>query len=577
MKAAQTTPIVFFILLLVFDSFGARPSRANTGLSPSPPRNLRDAPVSVVGRDPNIEILPFLGTQSEAAYFSPDIQINYDPGNVIDDFGPVIAVAPNGVIYVVWNTDENFQSIYISRSVDGGVTFSPAVRINDTVAYPPSYAVFQPDIALDGDGNIYVVWHDYRAWIDDNSWTSPIDIYLDKSTDGGLTWGADVLVSVGGSGSYPWHFQPNITIDPTNTFVYVTFTDYDRYHPEGDYGDISIARSVDSGASFAPKMRIDDTPDSLLVVQEFSSVAVDAATGDVFVVFEDSRGTSKDIYLALSSDSAQSFEPNVRVNVDTTRAQEEPSIRVGSSGNVYVVWKDWRDDPDPQSSPYLNHVYLGRSTDGGATFFPGVQVTDEHMNAEIGFNFPPRLAVDNSDAVHVVWHDRRVDTTLCYYDVSTDGGQTFSADVILHDNIDSLTHALPRVAVDSNENPLMVWMDKRNGNTLFDIFFTGVESPSGVGSAASPSFRLGQNYPNPFNPHTAIRYSVGEPSFIEIAVYNVAGKRVRTLVSARMPEGTYQTSWDGTDDRGAPVASGVYLCQMQAGSQAIQRKLVLLR
>ncbi len=60
---------------------------------------------------------------------------------------------------------------------------------------------------MDANDNIYVVWHDYRAWADDNAFTSPIDVYMDVSTDGGATWGTDVLVSTGGSGSYPWHFQ----------------------------------------------------------------------------------------------------------------------------------------------------------------------------------------------------------------------------------------------------------------------------------------------------------------------------------------------------------------------------------
>jgi hypothetical protein len=514
---------------------------------------------------------------SDFSSFLPDIQVNYDPGNLVDDFGPAIAVSQRGVIYIVWTGDETMKSILFSRSVDGGVTFSPAVRINDAVAYPSSYSVYQPDIAIDGNDNVYVVWHDYRAWGDDYSWTSPIDVYLDKSTDGGLTWGTDVLASTNGAGTYPWHFQPYIGIDQTSGNIYVSFTDYDRYYPEGDYSDVSVARSTDGGATFAAKVRVDDTADSLLVVQEFSSVAVDQSSGDVYVVFEDTRGSGRDIYLARSADDGQSFLANARVNADTASVQEQPSVAVDDAGHIYVAWLDWRNDPDPQSAPYQDHIYVARSTNACVTFAPSVQVTDAYMNADYSYDFPPRLAAGDPGEIHVVWFDRRTDKTFCYRDRSTDGGQTFSVDAIIHDNLDSLTHGLPRVAVDGHSDPVMTWMDRRNGNGRFDVFFTGVGAATAVADAGVPIHSLGQNYPNPFNPHTTVRYTVGEDARVRLRVYNGAGHVVRTLVDETVTAGEHTASWDGRDERGVSVASGVYFCRMQAGSVSLERKLVLIR
>ena len=77
---------------------------------------------------------------------------------------------------------------------------------------PLRYSAFGPDIAVDASGTIYVVWHDYRAWASDTDFGSPIEVYLDKSIDGGLTWGTDVQAT-SGSGTYPWHFQPYLDID----------------------------------------------------------------------------------------------------------------------------------------------------------------------------------------------------------------------------------------------------------------------------------------------------------------------------------------------------------------------------
>ncbi len=546
----------------------------------TPPRSLRSISTrSSAGSGGTEKSMLYNEFHAAAEALLPNVQVNRDPGNLIDDFAPVVAVADNGFIYVVWNVGDALESILFAQSGDGGATFSEAIRINDNVNYPPSYGVYQPDIALDGDGNIYIVWHDYRAWLDDDSWNSPVDVYLDKSTDGGLTWGTDIKVS-DGSGAYPWHFQPYIAIDRGNGYAYVSFTDYDRYYPEGDGGDVCVSRSVDGGASFENKVRVDDTPDDSLIVQTFSSIAVDHLSGNVYVTFNDSRNGDVDIFLATSLDSCQSFETNVPVNSNTTNAQEESTVRTDLSGHMYVVWKDWRDDPDPQSSPYLNDIYLARSTDEGTSFSPGVRITDQYMNAEYSYNFPSRMAIDESGTINVVWHDTRTDTSVCYFDQSTDGGMTFSTDMVIHDAAaDSVTHSLPRVAVDTGNGVFITWMDKRNGGDKFDIFFTQNDHTTDIGDGPiTPSgFSLEQNYPNPFNPTTTIRYSVTEPSYVQIRMYDSSGRFIRVLANENKSPGTYELLWNGKDSRGVAVASGVYFCRMNVGDKILGRKFVLLR
>lgn len=97
---------------------------------------------------------PFI--QKESAFsFSKSVQVNIDSGNQINEFAPVVEVSKEGIIYVVWNGNESVKSIYFSRSLDGGKTFSSPIKIIDDVIYPLSYSVYQPDIALDKDDNIY--------------------------------------------------------------------------------------------------------------------------------------------------------------------------------------------------------------------------------------------------------------------------------------------------------------------------------------------------------------------------------------------------------------------------------------
>jgi hypothetical protein len=90
-------------------------------------------------------------------------------------------------------------------------------------------------------------------------------------------------------------------------------------------------------------------------------------------------------------------------------------------------------------------------------------------------------------------------------------------------------------------------------------------------------YALGQNYPNPFNPTTNISYSLAARERVVIAVYDVKGARVRTLVDEVQAPSTYVVKWDGRSDAGRKLASGVYFVRYQAGSHSFTKKAVLLR
>ncbi len=95
-------------------------------------------------------------------------------------------------------------------------------------------------------------------------------------------------------------------------------------------------------------------------------------------------------------------------------------------------------------------------------------------------------------------------------------------------------------------------------------------------------YELRQNFPNPFNPGTHISYIIPQQSDVRIVVYDLMGRMVRTLVNRTLGRGNFQTDWDGRDDRGDAVASGMYIYRLTAagvdgGQSVISRKLLLLR
>jgi hypothetical protein len=110
-------------------------------------------------------------------------------------------------------------------------------------------------------------------------------------------------------------------------------------------------------------------------------------------------------------------------------------------------------------------------------------------------------------------------------------------------------------------------------------FVIGGGSLTGVGDGAAPrSFALHQNTPNPFNPNTTITYDVPDGGVVvTIRVYDAAGRLVRTLVDGPRAAGTHATTWDGRNQSGHAVSSGVYFYKMTAGSFVESRRMVLLK
>lgn len=97
-------------------------------------------------------------------------------------------------------------------------------------------------------------------------------------------------------------------------------------------------------------------------------------------------------------------------------------------------------------------------------------------------------------------------------------------------------------------------------------------------NGAIPSqYSLEQNYPNPFNPETEIRFALPEVSHVTVKIFNIIGWEVRTLVNGQYEASIHSVIWDGRDNNGHAVASGVYLYQLQAGSFKQVRKMNLLR
>ena len=110
-----------------------------------------------------------------------------------------------------------------------------------------------------------------------------------------------------------------------------------------------------------------------------------------------------------------------------------------------------------------------------------------------------------------------------------------------------------------------------------DIIKSGTAVIEAASSAVPQRFVLQQNYPNPFNGATVIPYALPQSGPIELAVYNLAGQKVVVLEKGVLQAGAHVVSWDGRDNQGRALASGIYFYRLLAGEQKKTRKLLLLR
>jgi hypothetical protein len=115
------------------------------------------------------------------------------------------------------------------------------------------------------------------------------------------------------------------------------------------------------------------------------------------------------------------------------------------------------------------------------------------------------------------------------------------------------------------------------GSAIYRFNKNNVSEINNENNSPPAKFSLSQNYPNPFNPETMIQYQLPELSKVRLSVYNSAGKEVRRLVNTTQMSGNYSIVWNGKDDYGVNLASGIYFYSINTGKFSETKKMVLIK
>lgn len=221
------------------------------------------------------------------------------------------------------------------------------------------------------------------------------------------------------------------------------------------------------------------------------------------------------------------------------------------SGGFAKFGIGWYRSTGVDSFWYVNNINSG--TVPGAGHFLGVKTITFAVNGSGGpltYTAPTGASETLADQTWDLW----VGTSKEFDDQAIlDNTQTMSAFKIVNG---------------SGSNAVMI------DNLLIDhLVTTDVNEPPGLPRET----RLEQNYPNPFNPSTLIAYELASESEVLLEVYDVLGRQVATLAQTTQSTGRYEVAWEGKTNAGVPLASGIYLCRLQAGSFVTMQKMMLLR
>jgi hypothetical protein len=317
--------------------------------------------------------------------FNESRKVNDDLGDTMQHM-PSIAEDSKGIIHVVWEDFRNDADgywnggsggidgvengdIYYANSTDGGVTWSTNKMINDDGG---TTAQGRPDIAIDSNDVIHIVWEDRRR-------VDNFDIYYANSTNRGFSFSINKKVNDVDVAAR----DPSIAVDDKDN-IHVAWCDYRNTGVTGP--DIYYANSTDGGINFSSNKRVsDDTAD---IYQYTPDIA--AGGGIIGIVWDDNRENS--LYFANSTDGGITFSPNRRVNSFTGGLHQTGSIAINSDGYICVAWEGSGID-----------IYFANSTDGGATFSPSQRVNDD---TGADYQRWPSLALRNR-TVYIAWQDDR--------------------------------------------------------------------------------------------------------------------------------------------------------------------------
>ncbi len=486
------------------------------------------------------------------------------------DSDPALTVSRNGTFYAMLLTFTDTSSpngFLLEKSTDGGATWTEqGFAINQV----PGVFEDKELIACDRNalspfrGRIYCVWDRFYE----------TNIYCVATGNEGSTWTTPHRVSDASSNQFPC---PAVGPDGTLYVAWTYYGGYERIDKSTD-GGITFGSDVNITSIYNPSPTLNGGVDT----NAGPSLDVDTSggtyNGRVYCLYMNRASGSNDydVFCRYSTDRGATWSSAIRVNDDTFnngRDQFHCWLTCDNRGILTAIWLDRRQDP----ANLQWYSYISQSTNGGVTWTANQQVSTQPSDPSHMLAGPATPTIDYAaDRQQKMARGPLLESaekegvegnrTTGEFNVPIDPGNDNTRASVIGEY-------LGIASWDGFANA--VWTDTRNGHQ--DVYaginpaLLAVDPNSGKTEGSSLVVA-----PNPTSRSVGIAYRVPKDGGVDLQVYDVSGRLIRTLVGRNVRAGVYPFTWDGTNQVGDPVAAGTYYIRYQAADSKGSAKVQIL-
>ena len=429
---------------------------------------------------------------------------------------------------------------------------------NGTVIYQNSFGMDQPyaKLVTGEDGFVYVAFSDVRSL--------DYDIYLQKYDElGNQQWeDGGVLIT------NAEHAENVEAVEPMPEGGCMIF-----WHG-GAWNDLNVYCQATNGEGAIPEGWSNEPINISTALGHQLDIKTAVLQNGVFSIWKDTRDDNTDIYgQVINFDGTIAGMENGFVITNEENDQNNPTINMNNvQDEVLICWEDFAN---------------------GTNFDLVCKTFDTENYSEVGEiviadagggQTSPFVSVTQNGSYIIVWEDSRIDgeTSDIFMQAINASGNVFEDGGITVCNAD-FDQRIPEISLysETDNSYLLFWEDYRSSGKQFlrNIYAQSltISTMAVSGEQAPSSFSISQNYPNPFNPITNINYSISIKAFITMKVYNLLGQKITELVSRNTAPGQYSVHWDGTNQSGEQVPSGIYIYSIDTGKFQSSKKMVLMK
>lgn len=451
-----------------------------------------------------------------------------------------IAVDEFNNVWAVWDSatwiSGTAEILYSKRDSLGGCLI-PETPVSNNASFS-----HLPKVAVDASNNVHFIWRDWSPQ-GEGVWHAKL------ANDGSVIVPSQLAVSGAGSGAST--LLPDMVINKHNE-LYIIWDEY-----TSGYNQMNFTRLDSMGNPIIEKIEV-----SIPGIYAFwPGIGVDSFANAHMAYRSDSSYQDRFTYTKLDRNG------NVLISNVFFGTGLLPTIIADRSQNMHIVYED-------PAGPGMSIEYL--KLDQNGDILVGPLTLSVHQN-----NFRPHTAMDSLHYMHVVWAFISDSSGLMYAKIDTLGNHVIPPMAIVYHPYCVYPYE-PRIAVDLSDRLHIIWKDQRlNPGVAGDIFYKRGENEPGIEELNETVYDVIKPWvnPTPFRHSTNIRYQITDNvQKCELKVYNITGRLVTDLSEEIcFNDNQLLAKWDGTDNQGKPLPAGVYFIHIQSASREQSVPVVLLK